>query len=156
MLKPNDIQVSKHFKLFEFEDPEDGHVVVLHPLLLNQLEQYHEAISQTLGHNIAIVVTSGTRTQRSNKRLANRFGWTDYGGLVSRNSRHLPKFGGIAVDFYALDKETKQIVNTTFAAGLADEFFDVVLDHYPTHIHVDLRTATQPGNQAAKPSEPGQ
>jgi len=156
MSRPNDIQVSEHFKLCEFEDQSDGHLVVLHPLTLERLELLHSALSEEIAHEIAIIVTCGTRTPRSNKQLGNRLGWTDDGGLVSRNSRHLPKFGGIAVDLYALDKEVRVLVPTDRVAAIAKRFFDVVLDHYPTHIHVDLRDSAKPKGPDAKTSEPTQ
>lgn len=153
MSRPNDIQVSEHFKLYEFEDRADGHLVVLHPLTLQLLELFHLALSQNIGHLIAIIVTCGTRTQRTNNRLAKLLGWTDEGGLVSRTSKHLPNFGGIAVDCYVLDKELGLLVPTGKVSDIAMRFFDTVLDHYPTHIHVDLRISAKPRGPDAETPE---
>lgn len=156
MSRANDIQVSEHFKLYEFEDRADGHLVVLHPLTLLRLELLHRALAKSIGHPIDIIVTCGTRTPRSNKQLAKLLGWTDEGGLVSRNSKHLPKFGGIAVDLYALDHELRVLVPTKTVADIAQRFFNVVLDHYPTHIHVDLRHCVPPNSPHPETPEPNQ
>jgi len=154
MRKPNDIKVSEHFKLYEFEDRAFHHLVVLHPQTLERLELLHYALSEDLKHPVAISITCGTRSPRTNTQLAKLLGWIDDGGLVSRNSRHLPKFGGIAADLYALDKKLRVLVPTNRLAAIANQFFDVVLDHYPTHIHVDLRDSAYPNSPAAKHSEP--
>lgn len=154
MSRPNDIQVSEHFKLYEFEDRVFDHVVVLHRLTLERLEGLHRALSDELKHDVAIIVTCGTRTTRTNNQLAKLLGWVDEGGLVSHHSKHLPEFGGIAVDFYVIDQDTGQMVPTGKVAHQARLFFDVVLDDYPTHIHVDLRDSAKPKSPDAETSEP--
>lgn len=154
MSRPNDIQVSPHFRLYEFEDRAFDHVVVLHRLLLERLELLHCALAEELGHEVAICITRGSVTVCSNNRLGKILGWIGEGGIVSRNSRHLTKFGGIAADFYTIDQETGLMVRTGAVAVLARPLFDVVLEHYPTHIHVDLRESAKPKSRDAETSEP--
>lgn len=153
MARPNDIQVSEHFKLYEFEDSAANNLVVIHALTLARLEKLRWAIGQNLNREIAIVITCGTRTKRTNRNLAKVFGWTTDGGLVSPISKHLPEFGGIAVDVYALDKSTGQIVPQKHLSVQAARFFDVVIDHYPTHTHVDLRHTLPKGTPDHEPSQ---
>lgn len=144
MTRPNHIQVSDHFRLYEFEDSAHDKLVVLHAQTVHRLERLRHALSTDLDRDIAIIVTCGTRTPRSNRRLAKLLGWTTSGGLVAPDSKHLPRHGGIAVDLYALDKSTGAIVPMKQVSLQAARFFDVVIDHYPTHIHVDLRHSAKP------------
>ncbi len=144
-MKPNDIQVSEHFTLCEFDDKANGNLVVLHPLTIERLEKLHLALSESMGRPIAILITCGTRTPRTNNQLAKLLGWTDDGGLVSKTSKHLPRFGGIAADLQVLDIEFGQLMPIRTVAQLAASFFDTIIDHYPTHIHVDLRDSANPG-----------
>jgi len=138
-MRPNDIQVSEHFKLYEFEDRAHDNLVVLHPLLLERLELTRKALCLDAEKDIAIIITSGTRTRRTNNALGKLLGWTSLGGLVCPTSHHLPGYGGLAVDFFALDKSTGAILPMKQVAIQASRFFDTVIDHYPTHLHVDLR-----------------
>jgi len=153
MSRPNNIQVSPHFRLYEFEDRAFDHVVVLHPLLLERLELLHSALAEKLEHQVAICITRGSVTVRSNNQLGKILGWIGEGGIVSRNSRHLTKFGGIAADLYTIDQETGLMVPTGTVADEARPLFDVVLDHYPTHIHVDLRDSAKPNTEVRAVSE---
>ncbi|KKN23249.1 hypothetical protein LCGC14_0906940 [marine sediment metagenome] len=152
-MRINEIKISEHFMLYEFEDRADGNVVVLHPMQVIRLEELHLACSESLGREVAVYITCGTRTQASNRKLAGLLGWTDQGGLVSRTSKHLPKFGGIASDLHVVDKEFGQLMPTLKVADLARPLFDVVIDHYPTHIHVDLRNSSKPYSPDAETSE---
>jgi hypothetical protein len=58
---------------------------------------------------------------------------------VSRVSRHLPKYGGIAVDFYAVYANGKRVAQKT-VAKIARKYFDYVNDKYSDgHVHGDNR-----------------
>ncbi len=138
MNRRNRIGVSEHFSLHEFENERDG-LVVLHPLTLESLEACRTDLCKHYGREIAIVVTCGTRTETSNRALAQRYGWTDTGGRVARNSKHLPKHGGIAVDWHATFAGTQRRCSLKTVAQIAWRHWDVVLDHYPSHIHTDNR-----------------
>lgn len=144
--RPNAIRVSEHFHLFEFEDRADNNLVVLHSRLVRQLELLRDALCTKLGREIHIVITSGTRTRRTNKALAKVLGWTHDGGSVAPASRHLPCYGGVAADLYALDKVGGQIVRTGLVKTLAQPFFAKVIAHYPTHIHVEVTNSDDTGD----------
>jgi len=89
-----------HFRLWEFESRSTG-LVCVDPTLLRSLERLRLNLSQDEHEEVEVIVTCGTRLDSENEALAARLGWTDEGGEVSRNSRHLPRYGGIAADFWA-------------------------------------------------------
>ena len=89
-----------HFRLWEFESRSTG-LVCVSPNLLQSLERLRLNLSLDEREEVEIIITCGTRLDAENKALAARLGWIDEGGQVSRDSRHLPKHGGIAADFWA-------------------------------------------------------
>ena len=134
-----------HFKLYEFEGDE-GLVVVSDRLILAlellRFELNGIVVGDGEGTEAIIKVTSGTRTLTENAELAKKYGWTDQGGTVSKESRHLPKFGGIAADIipYYVGKTGAGVVPKVISVPLCRKFFDYVNANYSdNHIHCDLR-----------------
>lgn len=131
-----------HFKLSEFES-ENG-LVVVDPSLVQSLELTRIELERTLDKDIKVDVTSGTRTEEDNKRMAERLGWAENGGLVARNSRHLPKFGGIAADIYARywhDGAWLAVPQAVLAKACRNHFAYVKADYVDGHVHADNRAA---------------
>jgi hypothetical protein len=127
-----------HFWLLEFAS-RDG-LVCLHPHLLMALYRLRAALCEHMGCSAMVRITSGTRTPAENTRLAERLGWTNSGGSVSRDSKHLPKYGGIAVDLIASLENPPYIVPKETLVELATAIFDYVKSDYPDgHVHVDMR-----------------
>jgi len=138
-----DGKLVSHFSMHEFEN-DDG-LVILHPTVLVGLERVRQKLNELAGVPIVIFVTDAVRTQQDLERLAEQYGWTDEGGTVSRDSKHLAKYGGIAVDIIAMPK------GLTFGRESARqwqerlgqtcrEYFDWVKDDYPDgHVHADNR-----------------
>lgn len=123
-----------HFKLFEFEDPEG--LVMVHPSVIVSLERVRADLCTMHGADVPIRITCGVRTHQYNERLAARLGWTDEGGAVSRTSKHLPEYGGIAVDIVA-DK-----IGQRALGKVCRRYFDFVKDDYGDgHVHADNRGA---------------
>jgi len=126
-----------HFRLREFLSPSG--VAVVRSDLLRALEGLRKALWEAAGEEVFIHITSGTRTQADQVRLAQRLGWTDQGGLVSRTSRHLPKYGGIAADIYAKTRSGRTIPQRELG-DVCRQFFPYVKDDYRDgHVHVDMR-----------------
>ena len=123
-----------HFRLREFEN-RDG-LVMVHMELLRGLELLRADLCEAFASDVGIVVTDGVRTQGDLERLAGELGWLDEGGLVSRDSRHLAKYGGIAADIYAISNT--RVVPHAALLALARRHFDFVKG-YDTHVHVDQR-----------------
>lgn len=84
MVRVNDIKVSNHFKLYEFECKDGSHQVVLHPELPEKLENLRALVSQVLSKETPLIINSGYRNESHNKAE---------GG--AKNSQHLY---GTAVD----------------------------------------------------------
>lgn len=161
MTARNRIPISDHFSLHEFENIEG--LCMVHPTLLAALEDFRAAVNRDYNQDahitreqgveiidayIGIHITDAVRTEADNERLAMRLGYTDEGGAVSRNSRHLAKFGGIAADFLLFEKRSTAnggSVRPYTKSGLgsmAREYFDFVKDDYADgHIHVDMRNS---------------
>lgn len=139
MPRTNDIQVSEHFKLFEFADHNDSELVVLNPMLPRRLERVRSILCTTFQIEIIIVVNSGTRTPKSNALLAETLGWIDQGGSVSKDSTHQPEYGGIAADIQALYAATRQPVNHGNLIAAARSAFDYVKPAPTRWLHCDLR-----------------
>jgi len=144
---PGDVWLSveppagSHFRLREFANA-DG-IAIVHPALLYALERLREALGEALGEEILIRITSGTRTQADQVRLAARLGWTDEGGLVARDSKHLPRYGGIAADLYAVSRSGHPVPQKVLAEH-ARRFFDYVKGDYADgHVHCDMRAASR-------------
>lgn len=127
-----------HFHLSEFEN-HDGWCMV-HPSVLRSLEMTRFQLNKQFPLNpVYIIITGSTRTEAHNNELGKAFGWTDQGGIVSRNSKHLEKYGGIAVDFVARHGNGDRVDQKT-VGNAARLFFDFVIDDYKDgHIHADNR-----------------
>jgi len=126
-----------HFRLREFLSPSG--VAVVRSDLLRALEGLRAALCEAAGEEVFIRISSGTRTQADQVRLAQRLGWTDEGGLVARNSRHLPQYGGIAADLYARTRSGRNIPQKELAAVCRRFFPFVKADYADGHVHVDMR-----------------
>jgi len=126
-----------HFRLREFLSPSG--VAVVRSDLLRALEGLRAALWEAAGEEVFIRISSGTRTQADQVRLAQRLGWTDEGGLVSRTSRHLVEYGGIAADIYARTRSGKAIPQQELAAVCKKFFPFVKADYRDGHVHVDMR-----------------
>lgn len=127
-----------HFSLHEFEMHEG--TVLLHPSVLVSLEQTRADLCEEMGEEVCIAITCSTRSEAHNETLGEGLGWTDQGGTASRVSRHLPKYGGIAVDFYAYRKKGKRRIPQKVVGEIARRYFDYVKDDYKDgHIHGDNR-----------------
>jgi hypothetical protein len=134
--------IESHFKLREFES-EIG-LVVVDSELVRRLELVRRDLCEVYRQDVQIVITSGTRTEAENEKLAKRLGWCEDGGAVARDSRHLPKYGGIAVDGYARLRQgaTWQIVPQKTLGSACRVHFAYVKDDYDDgHVHADCRTA---------------
>lgn len=149
-----DGKLVSHFSMHEFEN-DDG-LAMVHPTVLSGLERVRQELNRGRvagDREMAILVTDAVRTQQDLERLAQRYGWTDEGGTVSRDSKHLAKYGGIAVDIIAVPKGLtfgpgsgalyRGIVGRPWQGRLGQacrEFFDWVKDDYPDgHVHADNR-----------------
>jgi len=130
-------RVAQNFKLYEFENKEG--LVMVNPLLVRRLEKLRHELNLIFGRDtVKIIITNAIRTEADNERLAKKLGWTDEGGLVSRNSKHLTKYGGIAADIVAYCEKRK--IAGPAVGKIAQKHFDFVKSDYEDgHVHVDLR-----------------
>ena len=127
-----------HFRLREFEN-RDG-LAMVHPSLLESLERVRRDLCRMAGETVWVIVTDGIRTQSDLEGLASRLGWTDEGGSVSRHSRHLTRYGGIAVDLVAVVAESRHRVPQETLGRVCRQYFDWVKDDYGDgHVHADNR-----------------
>ena len=136
------VSVKSHFRLREFES--SNGLVVVDPSKVRSLELTRRDLSVLYHDDVQIVITSGTRTQADNERLAARLGWVEDGGLVARDSRHLPEYGGIAVDCYARyhDGAVFVVVPQKTLGSTCRLHFAYVRDDYADgHVHADNRKA---------------
>lgn len=135
----NRIQISEHFWLHEFEMHEG--TVMVHPSVLVSLEQMRYDLGEHCGEEICVRITGSTRSETYNEILGESLGWIDQkGGVVSRVSRHLTRYGGIAVDFTAHRKKGGRKVAQKTVAEIAARYFDYVKGDYKDgHIHADNR-----------------
>lgn len=128
-----------HFKAYELCNRE--HELVLHPLLIDALENTRSSLHGLVGHHrIGICVTSGFRSPADQRRLAVvlGLGWTDERppGKVSRQSKHRL---GLAADIYAYDWQKSRRVSKTVLARVARRYFPFIKQYPDTgHLHVDL------------------
>ena len=133
-----DGEIVSHFSLHEFENG-DG-LVMVNSTLLESLERTRAELGRKFREEVCIVITDGIRTQADLERLGEQYGWTDDGGTVSRESKHLTKFGGIACDFRAQFKRTRYRIDSLLVGNIAREFFDWIKDDYMDgHVHADNR-----------------
>lgn len=127
-----------NFKLREFVS--SSGLVIIHPSVLVALQASRDDLTAIVGGAVWIIITDTVRTKAQNNRLGKLLGWTDEGGVVSRKSKHLVKFGGIAVDFKAIIASTQRPVPSKIAGRVARNHFDYVKDDYKDgHIHADMR-----------------
>ncbi|MCX8065994.1 MAG: hypothetical protein N3G21_12630 [Candidatus Hydrogenedentes bacterium] len=130
--------VVSHFNLKEFENTQGWAMV--HSSVVLSLEKLRAELSRLIGEEVEILITSSTRTEEENNRLGKIYGWITEGGVVSKDSKHLDKYGGVAVDFYVRTKEKRLVVSEELVANTAVRFFDFVKRGYPDgHIHADNR-----------------
>lgn len=109
----NNIQISKNFKLKEFQCKDGNYEVRLDSRLLEKLQQLREKIGRP------IMINSGYRTVEHNKSV---------GG--SPNSQHIL---GKAADITASGMTPKKI------AAMAEEIGFGGIGIYSTFVHVDVR-----------------
>jgi len=129
-----------HFRMREFESG-DG-LVVIDPCLIQSLERVRYQLGARLGVEVEVIITSGTRTETENERLAARLGWVEHGGPVARDSRHLPKYGGIAVDLYVRYRRGDAwavVPQAEVADACRQHFVFVKADYEDGHVHADNR-----------------
>jgi len=132
-----------HFRLREFENP-DG-LAMVHADTLVSLEKMRRDLCAMYRTDIWVIITNAVRTPADLERLAARLGWTDQGGAVSRDSRHLARYGGIAVDVIAVIAATRERVPQKTLGGVCRRHFDFVKDDYRDgHVHADNRARTTP------------
>ena len=134
----NHIPISPHFWLHEFEMHEG--TVMIHPSVIPSNESTRADLCERYGEEVEIIITGSTRSETYNEILGESLGWTDQGGLVSRVSRHLTRYGGIAEDCYARIKRTKKRVPQSVLGEIARRHWDYVKDDYADgHVHMDNR-----------------
>ncbi len=127
-----------HFTLREFEN-RDG-LAMVHPRVLDALERVRRDLCRQYGAEVLVFITDAVRTRADLLRLAARLGWTDEGGAVSRDSKHLAEYGGIAVDLLAVEAATRRPVPQRALGAVCRRYFDWVKDDYPDgHVHADQR-----------------
>ncbi|HOF38492.1 MAG TPA: hypothetical protein PLD73_00340 [Candidatus Hydrogenedentes bacterium] len=132
-----------HFRLREFENA--AGLAMVHSTLLESLERVRRDLCEMAGETVWILVTSAVRTEEDLRRLAALYGWTDQGGAVSRNSRHLAKFGGIAADIVAVLERNRARVPQKTLGAVCRRYFDWVKDDYNDgHVHADNRHRAAP------------
>ncbi len=135
-----DGETVSNFKLREFENAEG--LAMVHSSVLYALEQVRRDLGIVFGETVWIYITNGVRTEADNARLGASLGWSDEGGLVSRNSRHLARYGGIAVDLIAVLARNRTRVPQEVVGKICRRYFDWVKDDYQDgHVHADNRNA---------------
>lgn len=127
-----------HFRLREFEN-RDG-LVMVHPETVTALERVRRDLNALADEAVWVIITDAVRTEADQARLAARLGWVDEGGRVSRDSKHLAKYGGIAVDLIAVLAESRTRLPAETVGRVCRRYFDFVEDDYKDgHVHADLR-----------------
>jgi hypothetical protein len=127
-----------HFRLREFANAEG--LAMVHPELLLAVERVRRDLNAMAGETVWVIVKDSVRTEADLARLAARLGWSDEGGSVSRDSMHLAKNGGIAVDLIAVVAQSRHRVPQTTLGDVCRRHFDFVKDDYTDgHVHADLR-----------------
>lgn len=111
----NDIQVSKNFKLREFQCKDGNNQVKLDSVLLNKLQKFRDRLG------VPLTINSAYRTPEYNKKI---------GG--SPNSQHML---GAAVDVSIRNINMK----IESIAKIAEEIGFTGIGLYDTFIHLDVR-----------------
>lgn len=131
-------QPFSNFRLREFENL-DG-LAMVHRVTLQSLERVRQELCLMAGEEVWVIITDAVRTPRDLDRLALRFGWTEEGGLVARDSKHLIQYGGIAVDLIAMVASSRARVPQQTLGKICRKYFDFVKDDYKDgHVHADNR-----------------
>lgn len=131
-----------HFRLREFEN-RNG-LAMVHSATLLSLEEVRRELNAMAGEEVWVIVTEALRTDTDLERLAARLGWVDQGGVVSRDSKHLAKYGGIAVDLVAVSADSRMRVPQATLGKVCRRHFDWVKDDYADgHVHADNRGLLQ-------------
>jgi hypothetical protein len=127
-----------HFSLREFETA--AGFVMIHASVPRSLEWVRRDLCREVGEEVEVLITDAMRTEEDLRRLAQRYGWTDEGGTVSRDSMHLARYGGVAVDIVARIRGTDRPVSQDRLGAVSRRYFDFVKDDYPDgHVHADNR-----------------
>ena len=133
-----DGELLSNFSLREFENPHG--FVMVHASVPRSLELVRRDLCRDAGEEVQMIITHALRTEEELRKLARRYGWTDEGGTVSRNSRHLARYGGIAVDVVARVRRTGRRIPQSRVGVVCRTYFDFVKDDYPDgHVHADNR-----------------
>lgn len=113
---------------------------MVHRAILESLERVRCELCEMTGETVWVIITDALRTRQDLARLAGRLGWSDEGGHVSRNSKHLSDYGGIAVDLIAVIASTRQRIPQKTLGNVCRKYFDWVKDDYSDgHVHADNR-----------------
>ena len=110
--------------------------------VIRSLEGVREELGRKYDVEVEVLITSGTRTVVDNERIAEVLGWTDEGGLVARDSQHLPEYGGVAVDIvarYRAGDKWVRVPQCDVASACRDRFAYVKADYQDGHVHSDNR-----------------
>lgn len=127
-----------HFRLREFEN-RDG-LAMVHRSVLESLENVRRNLCAMAGEPVWVIVTDAVRTPDDLTRLASRYGWIDEGGTVSRDSKHLTRYGGVAVDLVAVVASSRHRVPQETLGAVCRRHFHWVKDDYADgHVHADNR-----------------
>lgn len=133
-----DDELVSHFSLREFENAHG--FAMVDASVLRSLELVRRDLCLEAGEEVQIVISDALRTEEELRKLARRFGWADEGGTVSRNSRHLARYGGIAVDIVARVRRTGREISQNEVGAVCRGHFDFVKDDYADgHVHADNR-----------------
>lgn len=133
-----DGELLSHFRLKEFENREG--LAMVHATVVESLERVRRDLAAAAGEEVWVIITDAVRTQREQELLAARLGWSDEGGAVSRTSKHLARFGGIAVDLKAVVARSRARVPQKEVGAVCRRHFDWVKDDYADgHVHADNR-----------------
>ena len=130
-----------HFRLKGFANG-DG-LVMVHPRLVECLEQLRARLCDLFREEVWVIITDGIRTKQDNERLAAKLGWTNQGGAVSPDSKHLTKYGGIAADIKCFKAQKnaqgfRERIAQAIVGHQARKIFAYVKDDYGDgHVHVD-------------------
>jgi hypothetical protein len=131
-------ELVSNFKLREFENAEG--LTMVHPSVLRALELLRADLCRRFSGTVYVIVTNAVRTEADNARLGRQLGWTDEGGLVARESKHLSKYGGIAMDLKAKVAASGAMVRQSILGATCRKYFDYVKDDYRDgHVHADNR-----------------
>jgi hypothetical protein len=131
--------LATNFRLREFENAEG--LAMVHRSVVEALERVRRDLTAERGGEVWVIVTDGVRTEADLERLAARLGWTDEGGIVSRDSMHLAKYGGVAADLVAVDAASGERLPQKRLGAACRRYFDFVKDDYAGgHVHADMRS----------------